>query len=63
MQKGQWFLPSRGVPPPFPEPKNVTNQQFYKETFKQKTDVVFCFFAGYPDTPIFLYILFFKDKI
>jgi len=61
MQKSQWFLPSRGVLPPFPEPKNVTNQQFYKETFAQKKEVVFCF-VFLQDTPIFLYI-FFKDKI
>ena len=54
MQKGQWFLPSRGVPP-FLEPKNVTNQKFYKETFVQKKEGVFCFFQ---DTPIFLYLLF-----
>ena len=30
--------------PPFLEPKNITNQQFYKETFVQKKEVVFCFF-------------------
>ena len=41
--------------PPFLEPKNVTNQQFYKETFVQKKEVVFCFFQ---DTPIFLHLLF-----
>ena len=31
--------------PPFLEPKNITNQQFYKETFVQKKEVVFCFFS------------------
>ena len=35
---------SWGFLPPFLEPKNVTNQQFYKETFVQKKEVVFCFF-------------------
>ena len=35
--------------PPFLEPKNITNQQSYKETFVQKKEVVFCFFPGYPD--------------
>ena len=45
--------------PPFLEPKNVTNQQFYKETFVQKKEVVFCFFPGYPD---FLASTFLKKK-
>ena len=58
MQKGQWFLPSGGVPP-FLEPKNITNQQSYKETFVQKKEVVFCFFPGYPD---FLASTFLKTK-
>ena len=40
--------------PPFLEPKCVTNQQFYKETCVQKTDVVFCFFGA---ATIFLYLL------
>ena len=35
--------------PPFLEPKNITNQQFYKDFFVQKKEVVFCFFPGYPD--------------
>ena len=46
--------------PPFLEPKNVTNQQFYKETCAQKKKML-CF-AFLFATSIFLYILF-EDKI
>ena len=42
--------------PPLSEPKNVTNQQFYKGTFAQKKRFGFQFFVT--DTSIFLYIHF-----
>ena len=43
--------------PPFLEPKNITNQQFYKAIRKRlykKTDVVFCFFGGSPNFLIYI---------
>ena len=60
MQKGQFFLPSRGVPPPLLRAKNVTGQQFYKGTFAKKKRLFFGFvFAGYP---VFLVYTLFKIK-
>ena len=59
MQKGQFFLPSRGVPPPLLRAKNVTDQQFYKGTFAQKKGCIY-FFAGCPD---FLYKFYLKQNI
>ena len=46
--------------PPFLEPKNVTNQQFYKETFVQKNRCCVLFFWGLSQ---FSYIYFIKNKI
>ena len=48
MQKGQCCLPSCGSP--LRRAKNVTDQQFYKETFAQEKRLCFVsFFPGYPD--------------
>ena len=46
MQKGQCFLPSRGVPPSS-EPNMLQINNSIRELLHKK-EVVFCSFAGYP---------------
>ena len=59
MQKGQWFLPSRGVPPSWSQKMLQINNSIRKLLYK-KNGCCVLFFLGLPR---FSYIYFFKNKI
>ena len=49
--------------PPLSEPKNVTNQQFYKGTFAQTNEVVFeVFFGGIPRFSCIYFLIVIKKQ-
>ena len=54
MQKGQWFLPSRGVPPSWSQKMLQINNSIRKLLYKKRK----LYFVFFQDTPIFLHLLF-----